>query len=809
MNAIVAASWKKQTRLLLIWGLAIVLLIGYALLDSSYLVADPHERSSISPSTAIVGTYGTWHVIYNVGADGMSQGGGIKTQLPNGWHFYRPPQTDHPERANYVSARASRAGVSLHTTIESREGLDGQSDRHDWVVAITVDSQDLLPGDAITVTYGDMSGGGTGIRAPVTTGIDEVLVASDTSGDGTYELLDDRPGIIVESQPASRLSVIVPSQVQADQPFTVDVAAADKYWNQVRSFTGTVHFFCSDPQAVLPSGYTFRGSTDAGYRQFTATLHTPGTHVITITESQLAPEGISSNPTVLFQELPQLHLYWGDLHSHSEFSFDGAGNPERAFEQAQHVRGLDFYALTDHDGTNSVSGLTPWEWDRILELVGVYHAPESFVVFPAFEWTCGPPHGHHNVLFMDPQDAAVFHFRGANALTALWAALANGRALSIPHHTGIRWHVGPGYLNWYSQDDLLRPIAEIYSHHGSSEYYGNSMAYEVFQPLEQSQPGPHYLRDAWESGLHLGVIASTDEHTAHPGLPHYGLAAVYAEELTREAIFDAILRRHTYATTGERLVLDFRIDDHFMGDKYRAVGQPEIEVAVVGTDELEFVTVIKYDGLDWTRVYSLSSPLSRQVSFSYTDTTFSGDSLYYVRVRQTNEVEGRPVMAWSSPIWVYTSCPVTISPSTKVAHRGVPFTIAVGIDVAHNLGGFLFDLVYDPSSLQVGDVSLGPFLGSTGRAVFSTGLAIDNVTGRTRYGASSGGTQPGPDGAGTLALVTMMAQVTGTTSLALEQVQLWDTSGSTQTAQVAEVEAARVVVQDPIHTYLPLVLRSH
>jgi hypothetical protein len=430
-------------------------------------------------------------------------------------------------------------------------------------------------------------------------------------------------------------------------------------------------------------------------------------------------------------------------------------------------------------------------------------------VFPAFEWTCGPPHGHHNVLFMDPQEATVFYFRGADALTALWAALAGGRALSIPHHTGIRWDVGPGYLNWYSQDDLLRPVAEIYSHHGSSEYYGNSMAYEVFHPLVHSQPGPHYVRDAWERGLHLGVIASTDEHTAHPGLPHYGLTAVYAEELTREAIFDAILRRHTYATTGERIVLDFRIDGHFMGDRYRAVGQPEIEVAVVGTDELEFVTVVKYDGLAWTRVYSLSSPLSRQVSFSYTDTTFAGDSLYYVRVRQTNEVEGRPVMAWSSPTWVQTSSPVNISPSTQVTRPGIPFTIAVDIDIAHNLGGFLFDLVYDPSILQASDVSLGPFLGSTGRVAFSTGLAIDNRAGRVRYGASSNGTQPGPDGAGTLALVTMMAQVAGTTPLALEQVQLWDISGNTQTVQTAEVEGARVVVQDWIYVYLPLVLRGH
>ena len=111
MNATMATSREKGTRLLLIWSLAIILLIAYAQLDNSYRAADSPERSSISPSSAIAGIYGTWHVIYNVGAGGMSKGGGIKTQLPNGWHFYQPPQTDHPEHVNYVSARASRTGV--------------------------------------------------------------------------------------------------------------------------------------------------------------------------------------------------------------------------------------------------------------------------------------------------------------------------------------------------------------------------------------------------------------------------------------------------------------------------------------------------------------------------------------------------------------------------------------------------------------------------------------------------------------------------------------------------------------------------
>jgi hypothetical protein len=70
----------------------------------------------------------------------------------------------------------------------------------------------------------------------------------------------------------------------------------------------------------------------------------------------------------------------------------------------------------------------------------------------------------------------------------------------------------------------------------------------------RSVEGAHYARDAWAAGLPMGVIASSDDHEAHPGLPHFGLAAVYAPELTRDAIFAGLRTRRSYATTGVRII---------------------------------------------------------------------------------------------------------------------------------------------------------------------------------------------------------------------------------------------------------------
>ena len=164
-------------------------------------------------------------------------------------------------------------------------------------------------------------------------------------------------------------------------------------------------------------------------------------------------------------------------------------------------------------------------------------------------------------------------------------------------------------------------------------------------------------------------------------------------------------------------------------------------------------------------------------------------------------------MAWSSPIWAYTSSLVSIHPSTQATSQGIPFTITADTSIAHDLGGFLFDLVYNPAILQVNDVSQGSFLGSTGRTVFSLGAEIDNQAGRTRYGAVSNGSQPGPDGGGPLAVVTMMARITGTAVLTLEQVRLWDTSWDSQAAATATVQGARVVVRGWVRLHLPLILR--
>ena len=129
------------------------------------------------------------------------------------------------------------------------------------------------------------------------------------------------------------------------------------------------------------------------------------------------------------------------------------------------------------------------------------------------------------------------------------------------------------------------------------------------------------------------------------------LAAVYAPELTREAIYYAIKNRRTYGTTGERILLKFEINGHMMGSEFRLDGGsfPQIDVTVGGTNKLEEVEVVKYSRSSGWQTIHVECPTTSTCTFTYIDANFTEDSLYYIRVTQAGEP---PEMAWSSPIWV-------------------------------------------------------------------------------------------------------------------------------------------------------------
>ena len=170
-----------------------------------------------------------------------------------------------------------------------------------------------------------------------------------------------------------------------------------------------------------------------------------------------------------------------------------------------------------------------------------------------------------------------------------------------------------------------------------------------------------------------------------------------------------------------------------------------------------------------------------------------GDECYGTAVSAISQVAPRPLAGPAT---------VRVAPGNSMVASGETFTVAVKIEGAVDLGGFQLAMNFDPAVVQVDDVTLGNFLGSTGRSTVPLGPEIDNDTGTMRLNAFSFGDLQGPDGDGALASLTLTAQETGSSPLILENVQVADTGGQ---AQTVTVEHGRVIVGVPRRIYLPLV----
>ncbi|HOE10860.1 MAG TPA: DUF3604 domain-containing protein, partial [bacterium] len=176
----------------------------------------------------------------------------------------------------------------------------------------------------------------------------------------------------------------------------------------------------------------------------------------------------------------------------------------------------------------------------------------------------------------------------------------------------------------------------------------------LFTSDSQSAQAGSYVQDAWMRGLMLSTIASSDDHRAHPGLPHHGLAAVRATQLTRNDIFQGLYDRHTYGTTGAKIILDFTLNGVEMGETAVLQGPAVLRVNITGTDLIDNVEILRYDpiqGAPFFNVIHTWRPDTTEFESEYTDPNGKPGAIYYVRVTQKHKILDRCVMAWSSPIW--------------------------------------------------------------------------------------------------------------------------------------------------------------
>jgi hypothetical protein len=288
-------------------------------------------------------------------------------------------------------------------------------------------------------------------------------------------------------------------------------------------------------------------------------------------------------------------VYFGDLHNHSEVGY-ARGSLERAFEIARNH--LDFLGFTPHGYWHDISHyenniekkwldgfeVTKKRWPEVLEMVRRHNQPGTFVTIPRFEWH-STSLGDYHILFPSA-DGEYVRF---DDLREFQQFAKQRGAILIPHHPANR--LGHRGANLTRLDPEVSPVMEIYSEWGNAEH--DRAPYPYIRHTEGGRWTKNTLHHFLSQGHRLGVIASTDDHLGYPGGYREGLAAVLATELTREGIFDAIRNRRTYAVTGDRIVLDFRVNGQIMGTEIPYARQRELTVNVTGWDQLDRVEILK------------------------------------------------------------------------------------------------------------------------------------------------------------------------------------------------------------------------
>lgn len=499
---------------------------------STYL----HDRAghaSITPSTACeAGSFASLSLTYTAGYFGIDDTGSLKIV-----HRFASDmgkmQFNNPSGWNYVTAEASNGAV-----LELRYDQKGNIRPWDKTLLIRVQRGFLREGDQILVRIGDTRAGSPGIRIQTfTEPTFEFKVLVDAFATYNFVELPIQPTISVVAGPPVLYKAILPTLRLTGQPFVFGFKAEDKWGNPSHLLEGRFTLASSLPVNGLPAFVdVVKGHLATAIKGIS--VDQPGDLTITVCNASGAAV-CTSNPMRITITAPLLP-YWADLHGQSEETI-GTNSARELIEFARDTAFLD---AMSHQG-NDFQITTPF-WETLNQLTAEYNSNGQFIIFPGYEWSGNtglggdrnvmylhegrPIHRSHHALVEDLSDVAL----DANSAGDLFKALANENCVVFAH-------IGGRYADIaVAHDGRIERSVEVHSDWGTFEWL---------------------LEDAFKQGYRVGVLANSDGHkgrhgASHPGASLFGayggLSCLLATELTRDALFEALRKRHHYATTGCR-----------------------------------------------------------------------------------------------------------------------------------------------------------------------------------------------------------------------------------------------------------------
>lgn len=504
---------------------------------SKYL-ADAAGSVELTPEGPFVaGSFTSLVLTYTAGPLGIDDTGGIKISYRTTSDMGKP-QFKEPALAGYTTAEASN-GAGL-------ECLFDRINIRPWTHTIYVRAMKgfLRPGDRIVVRLGDTRFGGPGIRMQTNAERDfPIKVFVDAIAAYEFVEVPNSPRITLLPGTPAKWFGRLPTLRRPSETFAFGIMPLDRWGNATDQYEGVLQLSASRRIAGLPSEVRL-SKGQFGVRIDGLSCGEAGDVRITVSDAG-GPVGVS-NP-LRIAPAPEA-TYWADLHAQSGETV-GAGTARDYFGFARGKAHLDIVGHQANDFQ-----VTAAFWAELNGLYRDFNAPTRFVTMPGYEWSGNTGvGGDRNVYF--PEEGRAIH-RSSHVLVEdgrgdgsacmhvkqLFERLEGTGALTVAHVGGRYADLAVGH------DGRTETAVEVHSSWGTFEWI---------------------LHDALALGHRVGVVCGSDDHKGRPGATAPGdslfgaiggLTCLSLPELTREAVFEALRRRHHYGTTGNRLHLDVTAD---------------------------------------------------------------------------------------------------------------------------------------------------------------------------------------------------------------------------------------------------------
>src|SRR5215204_1208073 len=495
--------------------------------------------AQISPTGKFeAGSFQSFTLVYTAGYFGIDDTGSIKIVHRFASDMGRPQWSD-PQGANYTTAEASNGAV-LDVIYDPKLNIRPW----DKTLMIRVMRGFLREGETITVRFGDPRQGSPGMR--VQTFVEptfEFRVLVDAFATCDYVELPVQPTIAIVAGPPVIWKAVLPTLRRAGERFRIGVKGEDKWGNPSDQVEGLFSLRADRPIRSLPAMFAMKRGEHAISIEGLS-VDEPGDLLVEVLDAGGKVLCVS-NPLRVVAEA-RLRSYWCDLHGQSEETI----GTNSARELIEFARDRAFLDGMSHQGNDFQ--ITSAFWNELNELTRAYNDDGSFIIFPGYEWSGNTGlGGDRNVLFM--REGQQIH-RSSHALVDDHADLASDANSAEQLFDALKnkdcvvfAHIGGRYADIrMAHDARIERSVEVHSDWGTFEWL---------------------FRDALEQGYRVGILANSDGHKGRDGASHPGgslfgacggLSGRLADDLTRAGLFDALRRRHHYATTGCRVVLDVR-----------------------------------------------------------------------------------------------------------------------------------------------------------------------------------------------------------------------------------------------------------